>query len=135
MDDISEQDVYAEAQRLALMATVSLENAMGKADLHRSELAQRLGVPRSRVTKVLDGESNITLRTLAQFGLACGIRWQFVGVDKADASRIVVSPPSLDRPYSLTECVGRRVPARFNRSEESDADTDRNAVMSHPIAS
>jgi hypothetical protein len=64
--------------------------------LSRSELADKLRVPRSRVTKVLDGETNMTLKTLAQFGLACGVRWLFVGVKADDASAVVTAPAALN---------------------------------------
>ncbi len=100
-DPIDEQDVYLETQRLAVMASVGIENAMTKAGLRRSDLATRLDVPRSRISQALDGETNMTLKTLAQFGLACGVRWQFVGVDAVDAAKIVVAPPSLGL---ISEC-------------------------------
>jgi len=76
---LSEYDIYMETSRLAVHATTVIERAMQRAELTRSQLADAIGVSRSRVTKVLDGETNMTLRTLASFGLACGVRWHFVG--------------------------------------------------------
>lgn len=83
---LTEHDIYMESNRLAVLATTVIERAMQRADLSRSELAGTLGVPRSRVTKVLDGETNMTLKTLASFGLACGVRWQFVGIGVDDGT-------------------------------------------------
>lgn len=84
--NITDHDIYMETNRLAVLATTVIERAMKRADLSRSELAASLGLPRSRVTKVLDGETNMTLRTLASFGLACGVRWQFDGVAVSDGT-------------------------------------------------
>lgn len=68
-------EIEMETERLAIMAAMQIERARVAAGLKKSEIADRLGVPRSRVTKVLDGQANMTLKTLAQFGLACGERW------------------------------------------------------------
>ena len=93
MNNIDSMKIYSETQRLAVCATNAIEDAMEAADLSRTELAERLGIAKSRVTKVLDGESNLTLKTLAQFGLGCDVRWEFVGV-KADDLSVVVTAPS-----------------------------------------
>ena len=88
-------DIYMEAQRLGVMATASIESVMESAGLNRSEIARKLGIPKSRVTKMLDGETNMTLKTLAQFGLACGVRWQFVGCGSSNSSSIITAPHSI----------------------------------------
>lgn len=92
---LDELEIYSETQRLAVVATAAIERAMEVAGLRRAQLAEIISVPKSRVTKVLDGETNITLKTLAQFGLACGVRWQFVGVKEDDPSIIVTAPELL----------------------------------------
>jgi transcriptional regulator with XRE-family HTH domain len=92
-------EAYMETQRLAVMATSAIEDAMEAAQLSRSQVAERLGISRSRVTKVLEGETNMTLKTLAQFGLACGVVWQFVGVSASDLSDVVTAPVSLELPH------------------------------------
>ena len=84
--NITEHDIYSETNRLAFLATTAIERAMKRLGLKRSEVAERLGVPRSRVTKVLDGETNLTLKTLASFGLVCGVRWHFGAVGIADGT-------------------------------------------------
>jgi transcriptional regulator with XRE-family HTH domain len=80
-----------EAYRLAFVATEAVQRGIDLAGLSRAAIAERLGVSRPRVSQVLDGSSNMTLRTLAELGLACGVRWELVGVDAADSSRIVIS--------------------------------------------
>lgn len=88
-------EVFAEAQRLAVIASAAIERAMAHAGLKRSRLAKKLGVLKSRVSKVLDGETNMTLKTLAQFGLACDVRWEFVGVKFDDPTTVITAPETL----------------------------------------
>ena len=87
--NISEQDIYSETNRLAFLATTAIERAMKRLGLKRSDVADRLGVPRSRVTKVLDGETNMTLKTFVSFGLVCGVRWHFGAMAIADDSVVI----------------------------------------------
>lgn len=121
-------EIYMEAQRLAVVATTAIEGAMKHAGLRRFQLAENLGVPKSRVTKVLDGETNMTLKTLAQFGLACNVRWQFVGVDASDASVVVVSPKSLhfkvSRGWRLAEVTEVQLAPSTTPSTASAASPD-----------
>jgi len=121
-------EIYMETQRLAVVATAAIESAMKCAGLRRSQLAEKLVVPRSRVTKVLDGETNMTLKTLAQFGLACNVRWQFVGVDASDSYVVVTSPKSLhfkvSRSWSLAEVSEVRLAASSSPCTASNASPD-----------
>lgn len=77
--------VEKEVHRLAALAASRIHDAMDESGLSNSELAARVGVPPSRVTKVLYGDANFTLKTMIQFGLACGIIWglQPIKVQKA----------------------------------------------------
>lgn len=95
---VIEEEVSGETNRLSVMATTAIERAMEAMGIRRVDVAEALNVPKSRVTKVLGGETNMTLHTLAQFGLACGVRWQFVGVKADDPSAIVTAPESLMEP-------------------------------------
>lgn len=93
--EVSDADVDSEANRLAVAASAAIERAMEAADLKRADVADILGLARSRVTRVLDGDANLTLKSLAQLGLACGVRWQFVAVDENDPWVVVTAPDSL----------------------------------------
>jgi len=74
---VKDSDVHAETARLAVLASLMIDKARKAAGLSKSELARRLNVPPSRVTRVLEGSANVTLETLARFGLACGVYWTF----------------------------------------------------------
>jgi len=59
------QAVYAEESAMVDAAELIAE-AMEEAGLSRSDLARKLGVPRSEITARLSGERNITVRNLAK---------------------------------------------------------------------
>ena len=67
----------AEKEQAALAVCIAeeLDKARVAAGLKKKDLAKRLGCPPSRVTRVLSGKANMTLHTIAEFGLACGVRW------------------------------------------------------------
>ena len=92
---LSRMDAQLEAQRLELIAANSIERAMDVASMSRADVARAVGVEKSRVTKVLDGETNITLKTLAAFGLACNVRWELLGLHASRPSTVVVWPDYL----------------------------------------
>ena len=74
---IKDIDIDAETARLCVLFVVILERARKQSGLKKKDLARRLGVTPARVTQVLSGDSNVTLRTIAQFALALGVRWRF----------------------------------------------------------
>lgn len=43
---------------------------MEELDMSKSDLARKLGMPPSRITKILSGESNMTLKTISQLDAA-----------------------------------------------------------------
>jgi len=72
---VDPMEIDAEKARLSVLCAIAIGDAKRKAGLKNMDLARRLGIPPSRVTKVLDGMTNMTLKTLAEFGLACGVHW------------------------------------------------------------
>lgn len=59
-----------------LDVTEQIVAAMEEQEVSRSELAERMGVSRAYITKLLRGEGNTTLRTLVRIALALGLRPQ-----------------------------------------------------------
>lgn len=55
---------------LALTAAVRLGELMEQTNTSRAELARRLGKSRAWITQLLSGESNVTLKTLAEVAFA-----------------------------------------------------------------
>lgn len=65
-----DSDCYAE--ELILDLTEQVISTMKKLDLNRTELAGRLGVSKAHVTRLLNGNRNITLKTMAALARALG---------------------------------------------------------------
>lgn len=71
------EEVNAEKARLSVLGAIFLDKMRRRAKLNQTELAHRMGVSKSRVSQILDGQSNLTLETLAQVSVACGLRLSF----------------------------------------------------------
>lgn len=63
-----------EQERLILDATELICHTLERAGISKSELAKRLGKSKGRVSQLLDGSRNMTLRTLADIFTALGER-------------------------------------------------------------
>lgn len=63
-----------EAEQAKSGASLLILRAMEEAGVSRAELARRLGSDNARVTRLLDGEQNLTLATLAETLCALGYR-------------------------------------------------------------
>ncbi len=59
-----------------LDVTEQIVAVMQEQEISRSELAERMGVSRAYITKLLRGEGNTTLRTLVRVALALDLRPQ-----------------------------------------------------------
>ncbi len=61
-----------------LLITVAerIISAMKKQGVSRSELARRMGVSPTYITKVLRGHANLSLETLAKLAFALELKWE-----------------------------------------------------------
>jgi hypothetical protein len=59
------------------MAQATIQNALTRSGLSRAEFARRLNRPRSFVSRMLSGDHNLTLRTMARALLVCGYEVRF----------------------------------------------------------
>jgi hypothetical protein len=62
----------SEIECCKLEAVEELLQFMKREGINRTELAGRMGVPPSRITKMLDGSENLTIATLVRAGRAVG---------------------------------------------------------------
>lgn len=120
-NDKEAQKLYEE-EGFVLEVTEAICELMQKQSIKRVELANRLGVDKSYVTNLLDGSSNMTLKTIADvlFCLDSRARIQIEPLreaieDFSEVSDILVSSKSNDyKPYNL------RVPqVKISRSEKN----------------
>lgn len=56
----------------------AVEDRLDELGMSRAELAEKLHCKKSRVTRVLSGEENITLKTIAKYDAALGIGFELV---------------------------------------------------------
>jgi plasmid maintenance system antidote protein VapI len=61
-----------EIEYCKLEAVEELLQFMKRKGINRSELAERMGVPPSRITKLLNGSENLTIATLVRAGRSVG---------------------------------------------------------------
>lgn len=54
--------------------------------ISQRQLAQRLGLSESRVSRILGGAENVTLKTLADLGVALGLRFRLAAEELPDRS-------------------------------------------------
>ncbi|MFI9722801.1 helix-turn-helix domain-containing protein [Streptomyces sp. NPDC052396] len=88
--------------RLARQATASLAGLLAEQELSRKELAERLGVSPGRVSQILSGDENLTLRTLASVAESLGARVQitFHDVLAPEAERPAPTPAEATTAYA-----------------------------------
>lgn len=94
-------------------ATVTIEALLKSVGLSRGQLADRLGVSPSRVSQILSGEENLTLRSLAALGWALGVRFELHPIPMTDragtpAADDLPPPAWLTRLRKHPELIWRR---------------------------
>jgi transcriptional regulator with XRE-family HTH domain len=100
----AEADPVYWTERAILSVTEEIFVAMEKRGMQRSELARRLGTSPAYVTKILRGEANFTLESLARIALALGGEFQFhfsphdLRTPPIDSPAIEIAEPALQTP-------------------------------------
>jgi len=69
-DSVPDVDVLEEAA--LAMAQAVIQNAINRSGISRAELARRLKRQRSFVSRMLSGDHNLTVKTMARALAACG---------------------------------------------------------------
>lgn len=102
---LGESTADFEAERLILNATELILELMEHEGLTRSELAERIGKSKGHVSQLLNGERNMTLRTLAEIAHAVGHRIELGA--RSLASR-ATTHEQLDAPGGIFEVLLER---------------------------
>lgn len=69
---------YEQFEELALaMAQSTVSEAIYRSPLSQSGVAKRLGINRAFIAKILRGDYNLTVKTLARVVAACGFELRF----------------------------------------------------------
>jgi transcriptional regulator with XRE-family HTH domain len=86
MTDHEARRIYEEELLLG-EATENVTALLRSLGLSQRELAQRLGVSEARVSQIVSGAENLTLRSLAALGWALGVRFELDPVAMSSAER------------------------------------------------
>ncbi len=84
------EEFYRESCRLGVQMSGSIESSMEAAGMTRKDLAAAARLMPAEVEQILDGEQEMTVYMFARLGLACGVRWSFVGTKHDDIGKVVV---------------------------------------------
>lgn len=90
-----------------------LRAIIGELGLTQHDIATRLGVSDARISHMMSGRENLTLRTLANLGWALGLRFEMVAVALADRT----GTPAVDDPPS-PRWLGRHAQLVARRARE-----------------
>ncbi|SPF52212.1 hypothetical protein SBA4_4930003 [Candidatus Sulfopaludibacter sp. SbA4] len=80
----TEANSEAFAHRMAFDFIAQIEKKMGSLPISQIELARRLKVSEGAVSKLLNNPQNLTLRTIAKYSRALGIKAAIVAYDDGD---------------------------------------------------
>jgi transcriptional regulator with XRE-family HTH domain len=69
---VNRSDLELLEETALAVAQATIQNSMDEAGIGRAELARRMGRARSYVTRLLRGDHNLTVKTLARALGACG---------------------------------------------------------------
>ncbi|MCB1123362.1 MAG: helix-turn-helix domain-containing protein [Verrucomicrobiae bacterium] len=83
----------AEVEYRKLTVVEELLQFMKRQGINRADLAELMGVNKSRITKMLNGSENLTINTLVRAGLAVGADLQQTFVPKGQRGHWVASEP------------------------------------------
>ncbi len=93
-----------ERESLYESAVLDIEGIMKTRDLSQGELAKRLGVSPGRISQLLSGRRNLTLKTLADMAWALGLKVTL----ELDAIDDLASTPAKDDSPVMPEWLNRR---------------------------
>jgi transcriptional regulator with XRE-family HTH domain len=84
-----------EAELLVGEATAIVAALLESSGITQKAIAERLGVTPGRVSQILSGEANLTLRSLADLAWALGMRFELVAQPADRAGTPAVDDPPL----------------------------------------
>jgi transcriptional regulator with XRE-family HTH domain len=115
------RDPDYQAERLSILLTEEIVRLMETEGVSRSELATRMGVSKARVSALLGGAPNMTLRTLAAIAVALesevsiGLReWSDVATGRGEGEGVTAAEPAIAWDEELTTArSGESARSRF----------------------
>jgi transcriptional regulator with XRE-family HTH domain len=123
-----------ERTRLRVLVAARIDNLLSGLNLKQADLAKRIGKSSAWVSKLLSGNQNLTLDTLAEIGWALGVRWDIQPYpairDNTPASG---DEPLPDWVYRQSKIVVRQMAASGYSVIPTDPLSDINALANVPV--
>ncbi|MDZ7825665.1 MAG: helix-turn-helix transcriptional regulator [Gammaproteobacteria bacterium] len=119
----NEREAARQYNHLVVDVTEDLLCAMEKLGITQAELARRLNESRSTISKILDGDRNMTLRTLSNIAFELETRPRIDLVPHQEAS---TSGPSGDNIILMSEAV-----SQFGKIHVRDAHSDQTSRIAN----
>ena len=88
------------------MAQSTIQNAIIDAGISRADLARRMELNRSAVSRILSGSHNLTIKTMAKALAACGAEVRFERVPIEWNWKSIPQPPE----EAVPACAGTTIP-------------------------
>lgn len=109
------------AAGIAIGFAVSVDALMKRKHINRSELARKMGTSLPYVTKVMRGDANFTLETMAKVAMALNATVDVRLVDN-DASAFIVKPVACPSDEKRPDLVGNFTPIHMQPANECTRD-------------
>ncbi len=125
-----EPSIDSEAEFKKLMIAEKIVQLLRAQKLSRKELARRMDVPPSRITSMLDGSNNLTIKTLVRIGRALGHDLHQTLVPSGHKVRFThYDPAKIDSPFTFqaTTRKTRKKRTDFNLKPTASDDDSRAA--------
>ncbi len=117
------ETIESQIERSKLSVVEELLQFMKRQGINRSQLAERMNVPPSRITKMLSGDSNLTIDTLVRAGRAVGADLAQTFVPQGFAVRWHSFPKAAPAIDSVTRSPGAPIPATQEPSPKIPSQT------------
>lgn len=119
LDDMFKEHPLIVAQEELIVDTMEwLCETMGKYGVSRSDLAKELGVSKSRITKILNGSNNVTLRTLSDLFNALGVRIEVR--EKENKSKAIINVSTVEEDFYLDTNINEEYLLTKGNSEQAE---------------
>ena len=77
LEESTENKILLDEESLILDIAEQFWQQLTESDTNKTELARRMGISKARVSKLLDGSNNLTLRKIANMATALNLKVKF----------------------------------------------------------
>lgn len=113
---LSQDDSNADAELAKVAVAADLAVLVHRAGLKRSDIAERLGWTRARVSQVLSGEGNLTIETIHAVAMAAGFAFDVLFREKGTRRAVQMWERPLQLELEVNEAMSFSAPRAGQRA-------------------